>query len=112
MEENRKNQKKTKFTFSSLLRGQIVKDVLGRDIWFVLYIFLIIILYISVNLGVEKTQITIRKNQLELKNLKAEYTGKTARLQSLSKRGEVKERLEKQNSSLINPVSPPIVLER
>ena len=55
MEENSKKQKKPTFTFSSLLRGQIVKDVLCRDIWFVLYIFLITILYISINLGVEKT---------------------------------------------------------
>ena len=53
MEENSKKQKKPTFTFSSLLRGQIVKDVLCRDIWFVLYIFLITILYISINLGLE-----------------------------------------------------------
>lgn len=112
MEDNAKTGKKRTVTLSSLLRGEIVKDVLGRDIWFVLYVFVIIIIYISVNLGVERTQLAIRKNQLELKNLKAEFAGKTARLQMLSKRGEVIQRLAKQNSTLINPVSPPKVIER
>jgi len=112
MEDNAKTGKKWTVTLSSLLRGEIVKDVLGRDIWFVLYVFVIIIMYISVNLGVERTQLAIRKNQLELKNLKAEFAGKTARLQMLSKRGEVIQRLAKQNSTLINPVSPPKVIER
>lgn len=112
MEDNAKTGKKRAVTLSSLLRGEIVKDVLGRDIWFVLYVFVIIIMYISVNFGVERTQLAIRKNQLELKNLKAEFAGKTARLQMLSKRGEVIQRLAKQNSTLINPVSPPKVIER
>ncbi len=112
MDDNTKTRKKRTVTLSSLLRGQIVKDVLGRDIWFVLYVFVIIIMYISVNLGVERTQLTIRKNQLELKNLKAEFAGKTVRLHILSKRGEVIQRLAKQNSSLVNPVSPPKVIER
>lgn len=112
MENEIKKRKKPTVTLSSLVRGQILKDVLGRDIWFVLYIFGIIILYISINLGVERTQMKIRRNQMDLKNLKAEYAGKTARLQTLSKRGEVIQRLAEHNSKLINPVSPPKVLER
>jgi hypothetical protein len=49
---------------------------------------------------------TMRRNQREIKNLKADYTAKAARLQYLSKRNEVEERLAKHNSPLKKPVNP------
>ena len=62
--------------------------------------------FISINLGVEKTQLTMRRNQRELKNLKADYTAKAARLQYLSKRNEVEGRLATQGSKLQKPSDP------
>ena len=58
------------------------------------------------NLSVENTQLTMRRNQRELKNLKADYTAKAARLQYLSKRNEVEIRLQEHGSLLQKPVDP------
>ena len=74
--------------------------------YFIIYLFGLVLAFISINLGVEKTQMTMRRNQRELKNLKADYTAKAARLQYLSKRNEVEDRLEKHSSSLHKPVNP------
>jgi hypothetical protein len=63
-------------------------------------------------LSVEQTQLTLRRNQRELKNLKADFTSKAAKLQFLSKRGEVEERLVQQNSKLINPSVPPKIIDK
>ena len=99
-------EQKRKFSFASdILGGQILSKS-KVDQYFILYVFALILAFISINLGVEKTQLTMRRNQRELKNLKADYTVKAARLQYLSKRNEVEERLKKHNSSLYKPVTP------
>ena len=74
--------------------------------YFIIYLFGLVLAFITLNLSVEKTQMTMRRNQRELKNLKADYTAKAARLQYLSKRNEVEDRLEKHSSSLHKPVNP------
>ena len=96
-----------KFNFASdILGGQILSRLKTVDQYFIIYLFGLVLAFISINLGVEKTQMTMRRNQRELKNLKADYTAKAARLQYLSKRNEVEDRLEKHSSSLHKPVNP------
>jgi hypothetical protein len=96
-----------KFNFASdILGGQILSRLKTVDQYFIIYLFCLVIAFISFTLSVEKTQLTMRRNQRELKNLKADYTAKAARLQYLSKRNEVEERLKKHNSSLYKPVTP------
>ena len=100
-------QKPQRINFASdILGGRILSRLRKVDQYFILYLFALVIAFISINLGVEKTQMTMRRNQRELKNLKADYTAKAARLQYLSKRNEVEERLRKHNSSLYKPVTP------
>lgn len=60
-------------------------------------------------MGVERTQIKQLRNQRELINLKAEYTGKQAKLQYMSKRGGTT-RLEEIGSTVKNPEYPARVL--
>ncbi len=99
-------QDKRKFSFASdILGGQILSKS-RIDQYFILYVFALIILFISLNLGVEKTQMAMRRNQRELKNLKADYTAKAARLQYLSKRDEVEQRLITLDSKLKRPADP------
>ena len=86
--------------------GQILSRLRTVDQYFILYLFALVIAFISINLGVEKTQLSMRRNQRELKNLKADYTAKAARLQYLSKRNEVEIRLIQQNSNLEKPKDP------
>ena len=84
-------QSERKFSFASdILGGQILSRSKVNQ-YFILYLFALILIFISINLGVEKTQLTMRRNQRELKNLKADYTAKAARLQYLSKRNEVEQ---------------------
>ena len=100
-------QQKRKFNFASdILGGQILNRLKTVDQYFIIYLFVLVIGFISINLAVEKTQMTMRRNQRELKNLKADYTAKAARLQYLSKRNEVEERLKQHNSPLQKPAAP------
>ena len=101
-----KGQRTRKFSFASDILGGQILSRRSVDQYFVLYVFALILLFISINLGVEKTQLTMRRNQRELKNLKADYTAKAARLQYLSKRNEVEERLTTQDSKLKRPEDP------
>ena len=104
MSENRQTRK---FNFASYILGGRILDRLKKvGQYFIIYLFGLVLAFISINLGVEKTQMTMRRNQRELKNLKADYTAKAARLQYLSKRNEVEDRLEKHSSSLHKPVNP------
>ena len=103
--ENTENRRKFNFA-SDILGGQILSRLKTVDQYFIIYLFVLTIAFISINLGVEKTQMTMRRNQRELKNLKADYTAKAARLQYLSKRNEVEERLKLHNSPLQKPVTP------
>ena len=100
-------QKPKRINFASdILGGQILSRLRTVDQYFILYLFALVIAFISINLGVEKAQLTMRRNQRELKNLKADYTAKAARLQYLSKRNEVEARLIQQQSKLEKPKDP------
>ncbi|MFA5849639.1 MAG: FtsL-like putative cell division protein [Bacteroidales bacterium] len=100
---------------SEIMGGQILlHSGILQQARFVLYIFVLIILYISINFGIEKSMLTERRNQKELKNLKADYTSKSSKLMYQSKRAEVEKRLFEQNSKLIIPTEPPrrILIEK
>ncbi len=102
-------------------RLNLLKDIAGGKIltnhriikqWsFMLYIFIIMLVYISINLGMEGTQITLRKNQRELKNLKANYSSAAAKLQYMSKSDEVESELIEKGSKLRKPKRPAIYIE-
>ena len=96
-----------KFNFASdILGGQILSRLKTVDQYFIIYLFCLVIAFITFTLGVEKTQMAMRRNQRELKNLKADYTAKAARLQYLSKRNEVEIRLQQHESKLEKPADP------
>lgn len=94
----------------------IKRDLIGGGIlsksgilsqWpFVLYIVILIITYISLNLGVQKAHLRQEKNLSQIKNLKADYTSKIARLQNVSSREQIKLLLEKHGSTLRSPQRP------
>ncbi|MBR4882633.1 MAG: hypothetical protein IKU18_02015 [Bacteroidales bacterium] len=98
----------TGFNFKmDVFGGRFLSRVKMTGQWmFILYIFLLVIIYISINLGVAKTQLTQRRNQRELKNLKADYTSKTARLQYSSKQGEIEIKLKALGSNVQKPDRP------
>ncbi len=87
--------------------GFLVQSGILRHINFVLFVFVLIILYIGINFGIERSLLTERQNQRELKHLKADYTSKSARLLNQSKRVEIENRLRENGSKLKLPSEPP-----
>ncbi|MBE6230286.1 MAG: hypothetical protein E7119_06860 [Bacteroidales bacterium] len=107
MSRNKENREESFNFMSDVFGGQFLSKMRMTSQWlFILYIFVLIIIYISINLGVAKTQLTQRRNQREIKNLKADYTSKTARLQYQSKQGEVEIRLKAAGSKVEKPLHP------
>lgn len=101
-------EEKRKFNIASdILGGQFLAREKILSQWkFILFLFGLTILYITLTLQVEKTQLTQIRNQREIKNLKSDYTSKAAKLQYASKRGEVELRLINQGSNLKKPIKP------
>lgn len=96
-----------KFKIKDLFNGKIlIQDWTIKKAMFASYIFFLIIAYITINIWVQNTQVEKRKNQAILKNYKADYTSKTAKLQFESKRGEVAIRLKELGSTLTPPATP------
>lgn len=92
----------------------LVKTGIFKHAYFVIYIFFLILVYIGMNYGFENSQIKERRNVGIIKDLKADYTGKTAKLLYQSKRLEIEKRLVEYNSKLKNPTEPPkrVIIER
>lgn len=92
---------------NDLLGGQFLtrRQLAGQWV-FILYIFVLIFLYITLNLAVINTQKASSRNSRELKNLKADYTSKEAKLQAQSSRSEITLRLQQSGSTLKSSTEP------
>ena len=106
------SDKREKSSISTdILSGQLLlKGGLFRHWRFILYCFGLITLYISYNMGVERTQMRILKNQTELVLLKDECSGKYAKLQNISKRSQITAKLKELGSKVDNPTSPAVIV--
>ncbi len=102
------NMAKKKFDIKNNLLGGafLTRSQMAGQWVFILYIFGLIFLYITLNLAVINTQKASSRNQRELKNLKADYTSKEAKLQAQSSRSEIILRLQQSGSSLKDPSEP------
>lgn len=81
-----------------------------KEYKFVVFVFILIILYISKNFGMERTMLTERNNTKTLKNVKANYTGKASRLLDISKRSEIEKMLLDRKSTLQKSETAPRVV--
>ena len=99
------------------MRRGIIENVLGGQIlakgsfskhWrFILYIFALVILYISIHFGIRNTMQRMTRNEETLRNLRSEYMGKYTRLLHTGKRGEIEQLLGRNSLELEAPVTPP-----
>jgi len=93
---------------NEILGGQIwLHSGVLRQIWFILYLFFLVILYITINFSMEQSLLLERRNARELIHLKSDFTSKSAKLQYESKRIEVENKLNRLNSTLKAPENPP-----
>lgn len=97
-----------KETLENILGGQILaKSSFTRHWRFILYIFLLVIIYISIHFWTRNTMQRIEHNEDTLRNLRLEYLGKYTRLLYTGKRGEIEQLLEDNGLKLMPPQTPP-----
>lgn len=84
-----------------LTRGSVVKHIR-----FLIFVVVLVILYMSMNQAIIDVNRRKNKNNIEIKNLKADYTSKAAILQNQSSRNKIIEKLKMNGSSLKNPTAP------
>lgn len=93
--------------------GPLLKNLVERQVGFIFFLFVLVIIYISLHNAVGKTLVEGRKLERELKSLRSEYTTCTSELLFLSKREEVSRRLSLLGSKVHAPTAPPkrIIME-
>ena len=103
----------SKFSFKGdIIGGEfLTRETITKQWPIIIYVFILTLGVMTVSHGVENTQLQLRRNQYIIKNLKADYTSKAAKLQYLSKRDEVTERLKAQESRIAPPTHPPILIK-
>lgn len=100
--------RKSEQIISALFGGRaLLEGIYSRHLYFVLYISLLLILYISTNNLVENTRLKNYRLERELQVLYATYTRKTAALMQLSRQQEIEKQLKARGSDLKAPVNPP-----
>lgn len=90
--------------------GPILNTLVERHLRFTLFLFLLVIIYISMHYAVGQTFLERSRLQSQLKNLHDEYTTCTAELMFLSKREEVSKNLLRFGSKVHAPTVPPVRL--
>ena len=99
------------------MKKEILENVLGGQVlarrgltknWkFIIYIFILVIVYISIHFWTRNTMQRIARNEETLRNLRSEYMGKYTRLLYTGKRGEIEQLLEENGLELLPPDTPP-----
>lgn len=80
---------------------------MGKHLLFVLYLFVLTIMYMSLKFNIEASLVKQIENEQKIKDLNSEYTGKYSELLYLSTIEETENLLRRNNSTLIAPVAPP-----
>ena len=76
-----------------------------------MYVFVLVILYITLNLLIEKSMTIRQENDRIIEELRIDYTQKSLELVSIDTRSKVKEMLEKKGSDLEEPRQAPVKIE-
>ena len=98
-----------KHIIENILGGQILaKGSFIRHWRFILYIFALVILYISIHFGIRNTMQRMIQNEETLRNLRSEYMGKYTRLLYTGKRSEIEQLLKDNSLNLTDPRTPPV----
>lgn len=107
MKENVEEKKKV--GLFRMIFGGVFFDKIGiiKNIGFIIYLFALIILLVSVQLGVRKTQTIQEKNHAELTSLKAEYINIESIYLEKTQWFEVEKSLNRMKSKVKPPENPP-----
>jgi len=84
--------------------------MLARHWKLVIYIFALIMLYITLHYRVDDTSMTIIENNQVIKELKTDYTTRRSEYHELTTIKETTRLLEKSGSPLRPPLTPPVTI--
>lgn len=106
--ESGHDKKQGKLTLIGILfQGKALEnEFFLRNRKFILYLFLLGVLYISLNFYYEKSIAANKNNETIIKNLIADYSSKNAKLLYKSKRGEINNLLKQKGSEVTKPENP------
>lgn len=103
------------------MKRNIVRDIFGgqflsskfimRNWILILYIFVLVLVYISVHMGIRNTMVRYEANEETIKNLRSEYLTKYNSILYQSKRSEIEILLDNSDSKLVPPSIPPTRIE-
>ncbi len=86
----------------------ILKRRLDRFLWLFIYIFILLVLFISWNLYIESRLVKIEKNSAIIKDLEINHQQRSLELVALDYKPEVEKMLQNFGSKLQDPTDPPI----
>lgn len=89
----------------------ILKRRLDRFLWFFIYIFILLVLFISWNLYIESRLVKIEKNSAIIKDLEINRQQRSLELVSLDIVTKVEKRLQDFGSKLQTPNDQPIIVK-
>lgn len=95
---------------TNIISGQFLKDLFVKNWKYLFFLFLLVIVYISLLFGMRETKRNVERNEEIIKELRSEYLGKFTRLQYQSKRGEIEKNLAKERSTIVPPSEPPTIV--
>lgn len=101
-------KKSTKFLSGDIL---IEKNV-DRHIGFAVYIFVLVVLFITWNLAVESRLVKVQENERTIQELRISYQQRTLELVGMNNRTKIDRMLRERNSTLHPPVTPPRKIEQ
>lgn len=100
-------------SLSFYIGGEFLSDRghLARYWKFILYIFFLIVLYISFHYSMRNLQTQISDNEKTIRTLRSEYLGKYSNLLYSSQRVEIEKNLDETGSTLVPPDGPPVIVK-
>ena len=115
--EEKKKQKDTSEDSSNrvieIINGGIFSNrFVTRNLSFFVYIAILVLLYMVFNNVYDNYAYKIKVNETRITNLTSDYNSRNAELLRYSRKDTIKEELIKKNSDLIEPVLPPIIINR
>ena len=89
----------------------ILNRKLDRQVWFMVYIFVLFSILITWSLTVESALVKVRKNEKTIEALNIARDQRSVELLSLDRRSTLEELLKKNHSTLKAPETPAVILE-
>lgn len=105
--EGKKPAPKNELKKGFISGGWLTSELIQRQRWFILFVFVLAIVYISYRYYAEQTIYKGQKLEAEVKALQVDYVIKSEELTKLYKRTEIIKKIQQKGLGLIESDEPP-----